>query len=81
MKNFAAGRLPQHSSRKSSQGKTPSSPEFERLIATFQRIAAINDPIERRFELNRAAPDHGLPRAEMRNLFEQWAITLVGGQG
>jgi hypothetical protein len=80
VKNLA-GQLSLNNSRNSPQGKTVCSPEFQRLIATFQRIAAINDPIERRFELNRAAPDHGLPRAEMRNLFEQWAIALVGGQG
>jgi hypothetical protein len=52
----------------------PSSTEFQRLIASFQRIAAICDPIERRFELNRAAPDHNLPRAEFRRLFELWVL-------
>lgn len=80
MKNIAAGRLPHNNSPKIPQGKTPSSVEFERLIASFQRIAAICDPIERRFELNRAAPDHGLPRAEFRRLFELWAIANLGGQ-
>jgi hypothetical protein len=78
VKNIAAGQLPHYSSSKSPQGKTPSSQESQRLIATFQRIAAIRDPIERRFELNRAAPDHGLPKTEFRKIFELW---VLGGAG
>jgi hypothetical protein len=74
VKNFATGRLPVNSSRKSSQDKTPSSLEYQRLIATFQRIATISDPIERRFELNRAAPNHDLPRNEMRIMFREWFL-------
>jgi hypothetical protein len=74
MKNLATGQLSLNNSRKSTRGKTPSSPEFQRLIASFQRIAAICDPIERRFELNRVAPTHGLPRAEFRRLFELWVL-------
>ena len=72
MKKIAAGRLPLNNSRNLSQGKTLSSPEFLRLIATFQRIAAISDPIERDFELGRSARDHGTPRGEFRRLFRQW---------
>jgi hypothetical protein len=74
MKKSIAGRLPLNSSPKSSHSKTPPNPEFQRLIATFQSLAAISDPIERRFELNRTAPDHGLPRAEFRRLFELWVL-------
>ncbi len=55
------------------------SPEFQRLIATFQRIAAIGDPIERDFELGRSARDHGTPRSEFRRLFWQWVETQVLG--
>jgi hypothetical protein len=72
LKNSVAGQLPLNNSRKSSRGKTPSSPEFQRLIANFQRIAAISDPIERDFELGRSARDHGTPRGEFRRLFWQW---------
>jgi hypothetical protein len=74
-----AGQLPLNSSRKSSRGKTPSSSEFQRLIATFQRIATINDPIERDFELGRSARDHGLPRQEMRRFYREWAIAQIHG--
>jgi hypothetical protein len=68
-----------HRNRKSPQGKTLSSPEFQCLIATFQRIVAISDPIERDFELGRTAKDHGLPRQEIRKLYREWAIAQLGG--
>jgi hypothetical protein len=70
MKKIAAGRLPLNSNRKSLWSKTPFSPEFKSMISTFQRISAISDPIERRFELNRSAPDHRLPKTEFRKIFE-----------
>jgi hypothetical protein len=78
-KNHTAGRLSFNDSPKMPQGKTPSSVEFERLIATFRRIAAINDPIERDFELGRSARDHGLPRQEIRRFYREWAIAQVQG--
>jgi hypothetical protein len=74
VKNFATGRLPDNSSPKSSQDKTQDKNDFERLIATHRRISAISDPIERRFELNRIAPAHSLPRAECRRLYELWVL-------
>jgi hypothetical protein len=72
VKNLDSG-LP-NCSRKVPQGKTASNPEYLRLIKSVQRIATIKNPIERRFELNRVAPTHDLPRAECRSMIEQWFL-------
>jgi hypothetical protein len=64
----------------SPQANSAPNSDFQRLIATFQWIAAINDPIERDFELGRSARDHGLPRQEIRRFYREWALTQRGGQ-
>jgi hypothetical protein len=66
--------------KNSPQVKLDKNTEFERFIATFRRISAIYDPIERDFELGCSARNHLIPRQEIRRIYREWAISGVGGQ-
>lgn len=55
--------------------------EFQRLHQSFKAIAAIPNPVERRFRLNKIAPYHDIPKAEFRALFRLWHIEQSQGKG
>jgi len=65
------------------RAKLPSDSDFQRLIASFDRVNSIASPVRREFEIAWLAPYHGLPRSEFRRIYRLWLIdrsSRTGGE-
>jgi hypothetical protein len=52
---------------------------FDRLIASFEAIAALGTRLRQEYTLSQVASFHGIPRAEFRRLYRIWVLESVGG--
>lgn len=53
---------------------TPKSPEFERLLQSFQSLAQFGDPIREEFELVQSARAHRLLISSYRKMYRSWLL-------
>jgi hypothetical protein len=52
---------------------------FDRLVASFEAVAALKSRLRQEFTLSQVASFHGIPRAEFRRLYRIWVLESVGG--
>jgi hypothetical protein len=55
--------------------------DYEYLLGTFEFVIKVKSATYREYLLTRCAPQHGIPRAEMRRLYKVWLSEMAAAVG